>query len=82
MNLVCNKRCIHGVPRSVMFFYPPWVHVLIEMGRGRSRVRPIFLWNKIFIQQDIGWSTYWNYPFPTEPSYIVLQIINTHFNFY
>ena len=55
MNLVCNKRCIHGVPRSVMFFYPPWVHVLIEMGRGHSRVRTIFyetrsLFNRILAE--------------------------------
>ena len=54
MNLVCNKRCIHGVPRSVMFFYPPWVHVLFEMGRGRSRVRTIF-----FMKQDLYSTGYW-----------------------
>lgn len=39
-----------------------------------------------FMKQDLYstgyWSMYWNYPFPTEPSYIVLQIVNPHFNFY
>lgn len=47
MNLVCNKRCIHGVPRSVKFFYLPWVHVPIEMGRD------VFGLELFFMKQDL-----------------------------